>query len=268
MTAVAEVPAGRAGGERGLPALVRQSAALAARNVANAADGGAIVTLIVFPPIFVFGFLALFGRIFDRQGIDYAQFLPPAIVVQWMFSVAISAAFAFAADRRDGLVARCRAMPIHRRAMLTARLAAETVRALVALAVILVCAYVAGFRLQGGVAQSAGFVVLAVAFGLVLSVGTSALGLASTDPEATASTLHSAYIPLLMVSTAFVPASGFPDWIEWFVRVQPVSQVIDALRDLAAGAATAAGLWPAAAWLLGLLAVFAWAADRAERSVV
>ena len=262
MSASAGTLARRPGG-----GLIQQVTTFMARNVRAGADGSAIVTLVVFPPIFVFGFLALFSRLLERQGVDYAQFLPPAIVVQWMFSVAISAAFAYAADRRSGMLARCRILPIHRGAMLAGRLGAEALRALIAVVIIAAWGYLAGFRFHG-VLWALAFIALAVAFGLVLSVGTSAVGMASTDPEATASVLHTAYIPLLMISSAFVPTRDFPNWLEPIVSVSPVTTVLDALRALAQGSVSAADLWPALAWLGGLLVVFALACARTARKVL
>lgn len=258
---------GAASSGRGVRNLLRQAGTLAARNVRAAANGEAIVTLIVFPPIFVFGFLALFSRLLDRRGVDYEQFLPPAIVVLWMFSAAIAAAFAFSAERRSGMLARWKILSIHRGAVVAGRLGAEALRALVAVVVISGCAYVAGFRFEGGAGGALAFVALSVAFALVLTVGMSAVGIASTDPEATASILHTAYLPFLMLSSAFVPGDAFPGWLEPIVELSPVTAVTDALRALAQDAASFADIWPALAWMGGLLVVFTLACARAWRRV-
>lgn len=253
------------GTEAGLGNLFGQGLLLAGRNLRLNSTADTVSTMVVFPIIFVFGFLALFQNLLRTHGIDYAQFLPPAIVVQWMFSVAITAAFFFASDRRNGMLARYRSLAISRGAVVVGRMAADSVRALLALAVIILAGYVAGFRFQAGPAAALGFVLLSVGFALTVSAGTSALGLVSSDPEAVSSTLHVIYLPLLMISSAFVPADAFPAWIEPFVRHQPVTVVIDALRALAAGGPTAVPVLTAVAWLAGLLAVFSAAAVQAFR---
>ncbi|MFI6394398.1 ABC transporter permease [Nonomuraea sp. NPDC050540] len=251
--------------EAGLANLFGQGLLLAGRNIRLNSAADTVSTMVIFPIIFVFGFLALFGNLLRVRGIDYAQFLPPAIVVQWMFSVAITAAFFASSDRRSGMLARYRALAINRGAVVVGRMAADGVRALLAIAVIVATGYVAGFRFQAGPLAALGFVALSVAFALTISAGTGALGLASRDPESVSSTLHVIYLPLLMVSSAFVPADAFPGWIEPVVRHQPVTAVLDALRALAEGGPTAGPVVKALAWLAGLLAVFSAAAVRAFR---
>jgi len=39
--------------------------------------------------------------------------------------------------------------------------------------------------------------------------------------------------PLTFLSNAFVPASTLPDWLQAFVKVNPVSHVVSAVRSLA-----------------------------------
>ncbi|GGL51465.1 ABC transporter permease [Planomonospora parontospora] len=251
--------------EAGLGNLFAQGLLLAGRDLRRTSAADTVSTMVVFPVVFVFGFLALFGNLLRTRGIDYAQFLPPAIIVQWMFSVAIGAAFSFAADRRSGMLARYRSLAISRGAVVAGRLAADGLRALLAIAVIVVTGYAVGFRFQAGTPAALGFVALAVAFALTVSAGTSALGLVSRDPETVSSTLHVLYLPPLMISSAFVPADAFPAWIEPFVRHQPVTAVLDALRALADGGPTAGPVLKAAAWLAGLLAVFSVAAVHAFR---
>ncbi|MFC4049810.1 ABC transporter permease [Actinomadura syzygii] len=253
------------GTEAGPVNLFGQGLLLAGRNLRLNSTADTVSTMVVFPIVFVFGFLALFQNLLKTRGVDYAQFLPPAIVVQWMFSVAITAAFFFASDRRSGMLARYRSLPISRGAVVVGRIAADAVRALLAIAVIIAAGYAAGFRFQAGPVASLGFVVLSVGFALTVSAGTSALGLVSRDPESVSSTLHVVYLPLLMVSSAFVPADAFPGWIEPFVRHQPVSVVLDALRALADGGPTAGPVLRAIAWLAALLAVFSAAAVQAFR---
>jgi len=38
--------------------------------------------------------------------------------------------------------------------------------------------------------------------------------------------------PLTFLSNAFVPADTLPDWLHWFVDVNPLSHLISAVRDL------------------------------------
>jgi ABC-2 type transport system permease protein len=69
--------------------------------------------------------------------------------------------------------------------------------------------------------------------------------------------------PLTFLSNAFVPADTLPDWLEAFTRINPVTHIVTALRDLAnTGTVTAEVGWA----LLGCLAVIAVFAPLAVRA--
>ncbi|MDH2429197.1 ABC transporter permease [Sphaerisporangium sp. TRM90804] len=244
--------------------LVRQSALLAGRNLRVSLGAAAVAGMVITPLLFFFGFLAVFRQMFAAHGIDFAQYLPPAIVVMWVTFTAISAAVLFARDRRTGMLARLRSMPVNSGAVVAGRLASDGVRGLISICAVIAAAHVTGFRFATGVAGAAAFVLLALTVLLVLSVGTGAAGLASTEPEAVGATLHMPAMPLLMLSTAFAPVGGFPSWLRPVVEYSPVSAVVDALRAVAEGT-DLAPLGRAAAWLLVLLVVFSRAATRAYR---
>jgi ABC-2 type transport system permease protein len=61
------------------------------------------------------------------------------------------------------------------------------------------------------------------------------------------------------------PVESFPDWLHGFVRYQPVSQVTDTLRGLAAGDVSVGNLASSLAWWIGLLVVFGAIAVRMQR---
>lgn len=254
------------GSEAGFGNLIAQSAVLAGRNLRHRATAETAVMFVVFPLIFVFGFLLLFGRLFDARGLDYGQFLPPAIVAQWMFTVANTAGSASAADRASGMYRRCLVMPVNRGAIALGRVASESVGAIVAVVVISLTGHLAGFRFHGGVIATCGFVALAVAFALTLTAGTTAIGLSSGDPAAVAALLNLPYLALIMLSTAFVPVDAFPGWLEPVIRNSPVSVVIDALRSLASTSPSWEEVRGAVAWIVVLLVVFGAAASRVFRS--
>lgn len=198
----------------------------------------------------------------EQRGVDYVQWLPPIVVLQSMLFVAMSSADAIAADVQQGMFNRFRTMPLGRLAPVVGRLGADLCRALVACGAAIGTAAAFGFRFEAGAGAAAGFVALAVAFALCLSVGCVALGLAVGNPEHTASAMLVPQLLLTMLSTGFTPVTGFPGWIRPFVRDQPVSQAADALRALASGGQTARPVLITAAWLVALLAVFAWLAGR------
>jgi ABC-2 type transport system permease protein len=100
---------------------------------------------------------------------------------------------------------------------------------------------------------------LAVAGVMVLF--TLALTWLAVIPGLTAKTVDGAgafAYPLILlpfVSSAFVPTASMPGPVRAFATHQPVTSIVDAVRDLFAGQPVGSGIWTALAWCVGLLAV-------------
>jgi ABC-2 type transport system permease protein len=70
-----------------------------------------------------------------------------------------------------------------------------------------------------------------------------------------------------MLSTGMAPVNSFPEWLHGFVQYQPVSQVTETLRSLAAGNLAASNLMTSLAWCIGLVVAFGAIAVRMQRRV-
>lgn len=240
-----------------------QGAVLAGRNVLRASRNPASISGAVAAPIvFLLGFLAVMGRTMDAQGIDYVQYLTPAVVVQTMLFAAMSSGYYVADDEQSGLMARTRSLPLSPAAPVIGRAGGDAARSLLGLSVLTVVGTVVGFRYHGGPVAAIAFWVLAVSFAVALSLGTGLVGLRFGNPRATLEVLNMAYLPLLMISTAFVPAERFPSWLEGIVAHQPVSRVADALRTLSGPDPTFRPVLYAVAWVAGMAIVFGYACAR------
>lgn len=246
---------------------VQQWWVLTTRAIVPTLRNGELVTQVAASMMFTVGFYLPFkqmlGAAAAAQGMSsYAQFLTPMIVLQAIAFAAVSAAFRSATDSVAGINHRFKAMPIGRLTPLTARMSASVYRCVIALAVSLACGHVIGFRFFGGVLHTAGFCLAALLIGAVLALLGDLLGVATENPEAT--------IPMMMVpqlvfgflSVGIQPVERFPRWIAPFVRDQPVSQYVYALRALggdstpAAGAVTWSTMGPSVAWLVAFTVVF------------
>lgn len=263
-TVTAVAPPAGAGRRRPNPAtgtgpLLRRNLVLYLRSPASIAGA------LVFPCVFFLGFFGVLSEVMDAQGIDYAQYLPPAVVVQALFFTAMSSAFYLADERTSGMLARLKALPIGRLAPVGARVGADGCRAVASIVVLLVLGTLVGFRFEAGVAAAIGFVALALLFELAVSAGCAVVGLRVSSAAAAASLLTLPYLPLLMLSSAFVPVRAFPGWLQPVVEHSPVTATVDALRALAEGGPTAEPLRDALLWLGALLAVFGVLAAHAFR---
>lgn len=242
--------------------------ALTTRALRTMLTKGELLVAAIAPLVFTIGFYLPLKFVMGLQGIDYAQFLMPIIVLQAMAFTAISAAQRASAESMSGLNSRLKTMPVVRGVPLVARISSGVVRSVVSLIAALCYGYVIGFRFTAGFGQALLFCAMALLISTTLSVGADAIGTLSKSPEATSQVLTLPQLILGMMSCGFVPESGFPELIRPFVRNQPISQFSFAMRDMAEGGVTLDVLWPSLAWIVGLTAVFVplaiWAGSRPE----
>lgn len=238
--------------------LVPGSALLAARHLRlMSRRPSSLVGALVLPLVFALLFFAVFQRPMSRAGIDYAQYLLPAVIIQAVFFAGISAAVLAAEDASGGVLQRLRAMPLARAAPAGGLLIAEVTRALVATAVLIPAGLVLGFRFEAGALAAAGFVALVGLFAVTVCAGYLTLGLWTGRPDTAAAAGNLVFLPPLLASDAFTTTEAFPDWLEPVVGNQPISRVADALRALSTeGAAAARPVLVAVSWLVPLLVLF------------
>lgn len=241
----------------------QQWAALSERSIRAAIREGDLVLAFATPLIIFVCFYVPLRVSVEADGIDYTQYLIPLSTLHAMFFSSMFAGDRAAREVAAGMSTRLRAMPVLPWVPPAARVSANLVRAIVALCGVLVVGMLFGFRLNG-VGPSLVFLGLALVFGVAIMLATDTLGTVTANPQLGATVLFVPQLLLIMVSTGFVPAEGFPGWIQPFVRNQPVSQMADALRGLADGRYPDA-LPAAVMWAVGLLVAAAIVAVSTER---
>lgn len=227
---------------------------------------GEILTSLLAPAVFTVGFYVPLNTVMTIFGpglSSYAQFLMPMIVLQALAFAAISSAFRAATDAVEGINRRFGSLPLPAAVPFAARMSANMIRCAVSLTAAVVCGYVIGFQFYGPPTQIAGFIGFSLAIGLGLCLFGDVLGTWSRNPEATTQALMLPQLILGMLSVGFAPADQFPEWVQGFVRNQPISQFTYGLRALAGDTTAAAGTvsWSVlavpVAWVVGLIVLFA-----------
>ncbi|MGW0042941.1 ABC transporter permease [Rhodococcus sp. NPDC003348] len=231
--------------------------ALTGRNVRGMWTSGQLFIAILAPAIFTIGFYLPLRFVMKFQGIDYAQFVMPIIVLQAMAFTAISAAGKAALEAVNGMNARFQTMPIFAGVPLASRMTASFVHCTISLIAALVYGHIIGFRFTGGIGNATLFVAMSLAIAMTLSLGGDLIGTLSKSPEMTSQALTLPQLILGMFSAGFVPVSQFPSWSQAFVRNQPISQFAISMRAIADGSVTMHLMTPAVLWCLGLFAVIA-----------
>ena len=211
-------------------------------------------------------------NVIDTGGIGYPQYLLPVIIVQVTLLGALTTVDRAARDHQSELGLRFRSLPIPTVAPLTARMLYCLIRGVIALVATIAAGYAFGFRMLGGLGYLAAFVFFVLTLTLALSLAADATGVRISGAAigrdgGSSQILLVPQMLLVMLSTGMAPAESFPDWLHGFVRYQPVSQVTETLRGLAAGHVAASSLASSLAWCLGLLVVFGAIAVRMQRRI-
>ena len=227
-----------------------------------------IVFTVIQPVIFVLMFRYVFGGAIAVPGIKggYVNFLMPGIIGQTAAFATFGTAIALAQELKKGVIDRLRSMPMARSAVLAGRLVADTARMTITILIVLAVGYAVGFRFQNGVGPAILMILLAIVFGVAICVIAAFTGLAIGDEESVQAFGLIWLFPLTFLSSAFVPISTMPGWLQAFANNQPVTFVINTMRALALGhQPIEANLWKSLAWLAGIFIVFAPLAVRAYK---
>jgi ABC-2 type transport system permease protein len=240
-------------------------AALTERVVLSTLRDRDLLFAILAPIVTFMGFTLVLQNVIDTGGMSYPQYVLPAVVVQAMLFGALTTAERAAKDRRLGFGVRLRTLPISAAVPLMARMLYCLFRGALAMAAAIAIAYVYGFRMTGGFVYAAAFVAVALLLTLALSLGADATGCLGWKLDAASQLLLVPQLLLVLLSTGMAPADAFPDWLEPFVRQQPVSQVTETLRGFADGHLVGSNLAASLAWCVGLLVVFGAIALRMQR---
>jgi ABC transporter DrrB family efflux protein len=223
--------------------------------LAGTAQG--ILFLLIFR--YVFG-----GAVAHTGALSYVDFLVPGFVVTGVLFQGMSASSGVAEDLQGGLFDRLRSLPIRLLSIVTGRVSADT--ALVAWGVLTmtVAGVAVGYRSGGTHIEAVAALGLTVLYGFAFVWMFIAMGLFAGSPQA-AQGLSFLVFPLSFVSSAYVPVSTMPGWMQGFARNQPMTLMCNTVRLLVGGPAARHLLghsvsyyvWPSLAWTAGIILVFA-----------
>jgi oleandomycin transport system permease protein len=229
----------------------------------------ALVDVTVQPVIFLALFTYIFGgAIAHGSQTDYLQFLLPGILGQTIAMAGISLGANLNSDIEKGVFDRFRALPIGRSAPLVGSVMADIVRYLILVIITLGVGMIMGFRIHTSLGAAIGGVGLAVGFALCFVWVSVFIGMKARTSGAVTGLSMLIVMPLSFGSNVFVPTGTMPGWLQAFVKVNPLSHLVGAIRGLFTGGAWATDVAWTLGWMAALLLVFAPLAVRAYRKRV
>jgi ABC transporter DrrB family efflux protein len=234
-----------------------QTGVMARRNLLHVlSDPEQLIGITIQPLMFLLLFVYVFGGAVSGSTTGYLEYVLPGLLVQGIGFGTTQTAIGLNADFQRGLIDRFRSLPMARSAVVAGRVTADIGRTAWMCLITVAVGVALGFRFHGGVAGAVG------AFGLVLALGVAMcwlmafLGVSLRSAEAVQTAGFLLILPLTFASSVLVPAASMPGWLQAFVKVNPISIFATAMRGLLLGGPVATPVLQAAAWIVGLCAVF------------
>lgn len=224
------------------------------RHVTRSLD--TIITTVITPVAFLLLFVYVFGGAIDTgpDSGSYVNYLLPGILLITIASGIAYTAYRLFLDMKGGIVERLHSLPIARSAVLWGHVLTSLFATLISLVVVVGVALLMGFRSPAGVLEWFGVAGILLLFTLALTWLAVIAGLSATTPDG-AGAFSYPLIFLPFISSAFVPTDTMPGPVRAFAEHQPVTYIVNAIRDLFAQQPVGTDLWIAIAWCVGILIV-------------
>jgi ABC-2 type transport system permease protein len=213
-----------------------------------------IITTAVTPVALMLLFVYVFGGAIDTGDVPYIDYLLPGILLITIASGVAYTSYRLFLDLQGGIVERFRSMPIARSSVLWGHVLTSLVANLVSLAIVVGVAFAMGFRTGASVGAWFGVIGILVLFTLALTWVAVIAGLSAKTVDG-ASAFSYPLIFLPFISSAFVPTESMPGPVRWFAENQPVTSIVNTIRDLFAQQPVSGDIWIALAWMVGILVV-------------
>jgi ABC-2 type transport system permease protein len=213
-----------------------------------------IITTAIMPIAFMLLFVYVFGGAIQHGSGAYVTYLLPGILLITIASGISYTAFRLFLDMQSGIFERFQSMPIARSSVLWAHVLTSLVANLISIVVVVIVALVMGFRSGAGVVAWLAVAGMLILFTLALTWIAVIAGLSAKSVSG-ASAFSYPLIFLPFISSAFVPTATMPGPVRAFAENQPVTSIVNAIRDLLTQQPVGSDIWTALAWCVGILIV-------------
>ncbi|HYM14757.1 MAG TPA: ABC transporter permease [Dehalococcoidia bacterium] len=238
---------------RGIHKLLSETAPLYVRQLRRLSRQPTIVVFSLLQPLI---WLVLFGQMFSRivhfpgaaaqfGNVSYLQFFIPTVMLQSVLFGAGQSGVGIITDIDSGFLDKLLTTPINRLAILLGRVLGDLTRMTLQITLVVLIGWSIGafqtphVAFHYGIAGVLGALIIAMLFAIVLTGFNVFIALTTRSTEATFLLGNFLTLPLLFTSSAQLPISLLPGWMQAVARVNPVTYTINAMRVLLNGPAAA-----------------------------
>jgi ABC-2 type transport system permease protein len=224
---------------------------------------GAAIPGVLAPTIFMLGLSAVFGRADRLPGFsaaDFRTFIVPVGLLQGAGFTGAATGVNLARDIEQGWFDRLLLAPAPRLALLAGIVSSAAMRALLPGTFLVCVAFALGVDFPGldGLAVA---IPLVMGLAAVMAFWGVTLALRFRTQQAAPLMQIGSFVAVLF-TTAYAPKPLLADWLRTIADANPVTHVLEGVRQGFVGDVTWDSTWPAYLALLGLLAVFGALATR------
>src|SRR5215831_8379973 len=195
------------------------------RHITRSPD--TVITVAIMPIALMLLFVYVFGGAIDTGSDQYVNYLLPGILLITIASSISYTAFRLFTDMQSGIFKRFQSMPIARSSVLWAHVLTSLAASLISVVAVVGVALLMGFRSGAGVLAWLAVAGILILFTLALTWLAVIAGLSAKTVDG---------------------AGAFAD-------NQPVTPIVNTIRDLYTQQPISTDIWTALAWCLGLLIV-------------
>jgi ABC-2 type transport system permease protein len=190
---------------------------------------------VVQPVIWLFLFGQLFRRVIDIPGFafggTYLDYLVPGLVAMNAMSGNMWAGMTMIEEIERGTLNRFLASPASRVGIMNATVVEQAVSTTVQSLIIVVLGLAGGARYQGGAGGVAVMVAASILVGVVFGALSNAVGMLLRSREAIIGVYTFFMLPLMFLSSAFIPAQLMPGWMQAIASRNPLNWVVQIGRS-------------------------------------
>ena len=188
-----------------------------------------IIGSLAFPTLILIIIGTGLNSVFTMGKLSYIEFIAPGMIGMVLLFSSISFGIMVIWDRQFGFLKEMLVAPISRTSIVVGKaLGGVTTSMFQALLFLIVC-FAIGIKIPSPLMLMLLFVVM-----ILIAVGFVLVGIAFSsrmkDFHGFSLIINFVVMPVFFLSGAFFPLDKLPEWLKWFVYIDPLTYGVDALR--------------------------------------
>ncbi len=208
-----------------------------------------IITVCISPIMIMLLFVYVFGGAIETGTENYIDYILPGIMLMTIGSGIAYVSYRLFLDKQRGIFERFHSMPISRSAVLWGHVLTSLVSNLISVIIVILVAVLMGFSSNAGIIEWLSVFGILVIFTLALTWCAVIAGLLAKTTEG-AGTFAYPIIFLPFISSAFVETETMPKGVRAFAENQPVTPIVETIRNLLTGQNVGEEIWVSLGWCI------------------